>query len=288
MKRVFLGLLLCAGFLAFDRHAALAVTEFCPAQLNYEAVGEPAGPTQLYSFVLEAYGPRTVVARLGFHTGEGWYTLALPNVALTEKDVKYYTPASSFIEKLWVSPTMYADFASPVTVKSAWVRTAESQGDSFGWDSKGVVDCPPGTQEIPSQQIASRRPPWLITHDFEFLKLAPASGEPVLNPQSAAPFEKTDCPSPFQDPTVTYQAQPNYPSSARALNLGTSTVNVVVAVRADGSLADAWIFGSSGVPQLDNSALDAARKSEYRGAVAFCQAVPGYYYFRVTYNPQRY
>jgi outer membrane biosynthesis protein TonB len=52
----------------------------------------------------------------------------------------------------------------------------------------------------------------------------------------------------------------------------------------NGALREAWIWGPSGADMFDNSALDAARGSAYRGARSYCHDVPGLYMFRVTFD----
>ncbi len=286
MKRVFLSLLLCAGFLALNHRAALAYAEFCPARLNIQKV-DPAsdGSAQVYGFELEAYGPRTVLASLAFDTAAGWFTADLPRVDLTEKDRTYYGPWTSFVRREWASPVMYLRFPSSVRLESSWVNTAQSQGDSFGWQSQGLFQCLPPPPGHTRQAPPGRPMQMFTTHALDVLHAPPAADAVIIAPKASKPLEKTDCAQPSSDATVLNQARPQYPQSARGLSTGTRTVDVTVAITADGTLADAWVSGPSGVAAFDDAALSAAKGSTYKNAVAYCQNVPSTYLFKVTFKP---
>jgi outer membrane biosynthesis protein TonB len=66
---------------------------------------------------------------------------------------------------------------------------------------------------------------------------------------------------------------------------GRISTAVEVAINGDGALADAWIWGPSGFSAFDDEALRAAKASTYTGAAAYCEPVPGFYFFRVTFDP---
>lgn len=77
---------------------------------------------------------------------------------------------------------------------------------------------------------------------------------------------------------------PDYPDSARKLNLGNVYVDVLVHVSATGAVTSAQVTRSSGNPAIDGAATDAARKSTYSPKVVKCQAVPGTYLFRADFE----
>lgn len=159
MKRVLFAALICAASFCLSSHRALAVTEFCPARVDIAAV-QPANaasdpspspsaspePAALYGMELSAAGPRSVLATVVFDTDAGWFTADIPNETLIEKDRHYSGPASTFIKHDWISPIVYVRFPKPVLILHEWVTSALSQGDSFGWQTQGIVTClPPGT-----------------------------------------------------------------------------------------------------------------------------------------------
>ncbi len=74
--------------------------------------------------------------------------------------------------------------------------------------------------------------------------------------------------------------QPDFPPVATP---SIAVTLVEVAIKPDGTLWDEWVWGPSGVPELDQESMKAARLSTYTGARAYCQAVPSVYFFRVMF-----
>ncbi len=99
---------------------------------------------------------------------------------------------------------------------------------------------------------------------------------PVLiggNPQAV---ERTTCPHPYVQPSVIRPFEPTYQGTARG------TVRVAVALDERGVPQFTRVLGTAD-PSLNASAVNAARQSEYRGAIFRCKPVPSGYEFNVEY-----
>ncbi|HEV3154143.1 MAG TPA: hypothetical protein VGZ02_10100 [Candidatus Baltobacteraceae bacterium] len=279
---------LCAG-------AASATTEFCPARVVMHAAGADAsatGPADTYGLELTALGPRQVMAQIGFDTDAGWFTVDVPEQTLLRKQRQYNGPSASFMKDEWVSPMFHVRFPRPVNVAGAWVTSATSTGDGFGWAQEGIVEClPPGdvgdVKELKASRGPSRSDITVDLKDIDPLWRAPAAGETVLAAKSSAPLASTSCAQPFRPVEIARQQPPDFPDAVREdPNVAPmSTVLVLVAINADGGLSDAWVWGPSGYSLLDNAALTAATHSTYTGAIAYCQQVPAMFQFKVTFMP---
>jgi TonB family protein len=201
-----------------------------------------------------------------------------------------------FVRRDYVSPVLYVQFPKAVDVSHAWVFTAATQGDAlFNWDKQGTVQCEPspqmaytialqGGQTVPS---AHKRYAFykLDPQDEDHLSAPPTASALVLRAQQSQPLERGACAEPFRDAMVKDQAQPAYPTVMRDRDTGERSTSVMVAIGSDGTLADAWVWGPSGYEAFDDEALRAARLSKYTGPAAYCKPVPGYYFFRVTFDP---
>lgn len=285
MNRAALATIACAVLFGLGHRQALATVEFCPATLAIRPVGAHVAndaPGHVFGFQLSAYGPRTVLAELAFDTDKGWFTADPDAVDLGEKD-RRYEGSFAFVRREWTSPVMYVRFPIDVVISHAWVHTALSRGDAFGWSNEGIVECAPAGAPW-TAPAAPKGPPVSTATNADDLSAAPGAGSTIILARASAPLESTHCAQPFADATVTMQAQPNFPDSARPLRLPPWTSDVTVAIRADGTLADAWISAPSGSQALDDAALAAARKSAYKNAIGYCQAVPAMYLFRVTFD----
>jgi TonB family protein len=287
MKTIYF-LTLVAALGLWSTKPAQAIAEFCPARLAMRPIdGGPPTGSRLFGFDLTAQGPRSVTAILAFDTNVGWYTAALPTVAIDEKDRHYTSPWADFVRRDFVSPKMYLQFPAAVNIKHVWVYTAQATGDDFGWAAKGQVTCAASADAAVLPNIAER-PPILDPKDSDRLTDAPPPDAKRIVPVPSAPLGQTNCGQPFADATVTTPGTPDYPTvmSVRAPDghaAGTSVIQV--AINPNGTLSDAWVWGTSGFSALDNAALDAAKRSGYRGAIAYCQPVPGMYLFKVTFSP---
>ncbi|MGZ3576328.1 MAG: energy transducer TonB [Vulcanimicrobiaceae bacterium] len=89
----------------------------------------------------------------------------------------------------------------------------------------------------------------------------------------------------YQDAAVVNKVKPNYPDSARDLDLGKVTVLVQVTIGPSGSLVGANLYQSSNNMALDQAALTAARQSSYVPKIVACQPVVGDLLFRAEFDP---
>jgi TonB family protein len=78
---------------------------------------------------------------------------------------------------------------------------------------------------------------------------------------------------------------PDYPDSAKELNLGEVTVQVEVTVGASGNLVSASVYKSSNNMAMDQAALRAARQSAYAPHLVDCVPTQGDYLFSATFQP---
>lgn len=310
MKRVFLAGLIGAAILLLSHRPAFAMVEFCPATLAYDRVGSDTAlirqqsridrtgkatneTSSLFGFELMALGGRTITAaKLAFDTSGGWYTLDVPAVTLAEKDRHYSAPWVTFIHRDFVSPVLYVRFPQAVSISHAWVYEATAQNDgAFGWQAIGAVMCDPIPEASPEQRAhwpkpaRSRNPYTLDPKDEDRLSDVPSAMSLVLNAAPSAPLESAACTEPFREATVTRPEQPQYPDVLRGRVGSDVMTSVEVAIEPDGTLQDDWVWAPSGFKPFDDASLDAARRSTYKGARAYCRAVPGEYYFRVTFDP---
>lgn len=265
MKRVFAAVLFCAAFVAFAHSRAQAMIEFCPAQVDMAAVGAKAGgPAALYGFELTALGSRTVSGTIAFDTDQGWYTADLPAVGLFAKIRTYSSIETEFSRRDFVSPRMYVNFPVKVKIRESWMYRASALNDgAFGWQSQGTVQCPP--------QVA-------VTGGFHLKDpdelSAPATASSlILSPIASAPLMTSNCAVPYKDATVKGSpASPDWPPNAMPAEPADAAVKV--AINADGSLADAWLYEPSGFPSMDEAAIDAAKSTKYLPAIMYCTPTP--------------
>lgn len=292
MKRVIIGAVICAAFLAFGQSRAQAMIEFCPARLNIAPVKTDVAqkddaPAALYGFDLEAMGPRSLTATLAFDTSGGWFKIDVPPVTLTER-VRHYTSVSAYFTRTdFVSPVMYVRFPQAVTLSHTWVYTARTSDDGpFGWAKQGQVTCdPPGTAKAtgPIGRFAARLDP----KDLDALSDPPAQRSFIAAAQRTAPLETGTCSDPFADATATDIVSPDYPMALRGFSTRVLSSSIEVAIDAAGNVADAWVWGPSGAEAADAASLAAARATKYKAGRAYCRNVPGLYMFRVTFDPNR-
>lgn len=290
MKRVLLAAFIAAAFFLALHRPASAATEFCPGQLRYKAVA-PASfasqPQQTYGFEISALTARGIgSATLAFDTSSGWYTVDVPDTELTGK-VRHYTGNLSFEERDYVSPQMYVRFPQAVSVNHAWLYSAIATGDGLGWQQQGTVLCPPppdaSSQE--KRRFPKRGKGMMLDHADDHLSDPPNATSVVLTAKASKALASTDCPEPFSDATVQDQAAPQYPEAMRGSATSDAAVGVEVAISPDGTVRDTWVRASSGYAAFDTASVAAAKRSTYKGAVSYCQAVPGTYMFDVFFDP---
>lgn len=261
---------------------ARAVTEFCPASLA-GAYTKPSDHDPLvHHYRLQALGPRLVSAVIFADTDHGWFSWTQQSVPLTRMTFTRTGPEPDYktTNVQAESPELSVTFPEAVNVTRAWVTAAKTQGDeTFGWDARGAIPCDP-------PDFDPGRPSNVIT------KRTPASNDPTPAPAPppavatpiTSPFPDVNCEHPFVAATVTHAVQPVFPGIVAQEGFGgMATTEVYIALDRTGQLKDAWIFAKSGYPQFDRAALDAAKKSSYKGAISYCRPVTGWYLFRAAF-----
>ena len=241
-----------------------------------QPIGVKTQPADLFGFELTAEGARSVTATVAFDTDAGWFVASIPSTTLQAKERHYDSPSASFVKRNWISPIMYLKFPTAVNIAHSWVYSAQTIGDDFGWSKMGVVSCQPfAGARAPNPPLAPQVVR-LDPKDVDDLSIPPGPGSTIVAVTKSKPLKQAHCATPFQDATATRTVRPEYPMMARrpAIDV-TSTIQV--AINADGSPADAWVFYPSGFPQFDDAAIQAARQSKYRAGIAYCEAVPGLY-----------
>jgi TonB family protein len=248
--------------------------DFCAASLYLKAVGgnDTLNKNTLFGFTLNAGAPKTISnAILAFETQTGWYSA-------TVREASTGPTTNHFIERdgthramqAWASPVMYLQFPQPVSLMNAFLLGANGQA------------CPPQPRWQPATQV--RAPATIRDPQYpDATTLPPQTGNMILKPKLAKPFYNTNSAQPFRSAGVQTQVPPDYPEDA-ALHGAHGTSQVLVTINADGSLAEATLFQSSGEIVLDEATLKAARETTYQSAVAYCQPVPGSYLFKSTFQ----
>ncbi len=289
MKRVVIGVFIGTLLFVCGHRPAWAIAEFCPANLEYpQAVGTSRVSSAVYGFRLTASDGRTIAsATLAFDTSAGWYTATVPAVTLNPKVRHFSANWVSFTRRDYVSPIMYVRFPSTVGIAHAWIDSAAAEGDSFGWQAKGLVECDPPPAASPNQ-THQQSFQWyrLDPKDDEDLGAAPTSESLVISATPSTALESANCSEPFRISSVKSQAQPSWPSVLMQPAERISTT-VMVAINADGTLADAWVLYPSGFPAFDDSAVQAAKYTTYSSARSYCKPVSSLNLFRVTFDPDR-
>ncbi len=225
---VFLGLCLCAT------QRADALYAFCPADVRIIPAGADAAAK--FGFELTALGPRSVSAVIAFDTTDGWFTAAVPQTSLTEKDRHYKGPSSEFNMRDWISPVMYVQFPKPVTIVHRWVMSAQATGDQFGWAAQGSVLCEPYSDGNGEQLPSGAKFPFTTSDDVDLPKssgLVPPFL--VITAQSSTSLKSSNCATPFTQAAPLQLVQPKDLTPPR---LPETTV-IEVAIKPDGTQADA-------------------------------------------------
>jgi hypothetical protein len=249
---------------------APAITELCPATLGPL---QAASTSSTFSYDVRALTPRTVDATIVADTDAGWYAWSVGGVRL---HVAQIAMRGSPSPRAAQSDPMVVEFPSPVRIHHAWIATAAAPGETiFGWGASGVVACdvPEYASRDEAPAAPAKTPP-----------LAASVPVPARATAMAAPFSFV-CAVPFAPSAVTAAVKPMLPSGAFSPGDNPAAVVIDVALDARGIPYDTWIGASSGaVPGFAQSAISAARSSEYRGAVSYCQPVKSIYLFRLDFQ----
>lgn len=264
--------------------SARAATEFCPASMiGWHTKLRSYQPATTYYYWLRALGPRVADGIIVADTDQGWFTWTQQAVPLTWMT---YTLTQQNAKPVWVvaeSPEMSVAFPQPVHIRRTWIVSARAQADPyFGWEVKGTVTCAPpdfATMFGPNPDKIERTP-------------RPSDPTPAPAPPTAtavpmaAPSPAATCDHPFVAAKVTAASQPVFPQAVKDEGFSQYAVSeIYVAIDKTGKLADAWVFASSGYPELDRAALDAAKRSRYAAPISYCQPVYGTYLFRADFAP---
>ncbi len=255
-------------------HRAQAAGDICPASLYLQAVGgnDKQNKNAFFGFTLNAGAPKTVSnAILAFESQTGWYSVTVPSATIGPTTRHFIeSDGTHRAMQAWASPVMYLRFPQPVSLMNAFILGANGQA------------CPPLPRWALIPKSGARR----LAADPQYsdsATLLPQSGDTVLAPKPARPLYNTNCAQPFRSAGVKTPVPPDYPEDA-ALHGAHGTSQVRVNINADGSLAEATLFQSSGEFVLDEATLKAARETTYQSAVAYCQPVPGSYLFKSTFQ----
>jgi hypothetical protein len=271
---------MCAMAGACHARAAAAI-EFCPARITKIYSKPKASDATTYYYQLQALASRVVEGNIIADTDAGWFAWVQQPVQLTR--TTYVSESRSM--KLWYrvaeSPELTVVFPQPVAIRHAWIAIAQTHGDHFfNWDARGRVTCEPpdfGVSKYPNTTKEVRSP---VPGDE-----TPAPAPPPANAAaSVMPFVVANCAKPFVSATVTDPAEPEFPASLKEVGFGgTATSEIAVAIDQHGNLVDAWVWAKSGYPGFDDSALRAARRSSYTGAISYCRPISATYLFRADF-----
>lgn len=147
-------------------------------------------------------------------------------------------------------------FSRPLMIRNAWVENAD-----------GTHCYPP----LPDEHVNVYDP-----------SPPPARESFVTQAKIRDPYGRTDCASPFQNVRATSITLPDYRPGESTFP-GTVVIDVVV--MPDAKVGAANIVQSSGTPAFDEAALDAARKTAYAPAVAYCLPTVGRYSYKANVTP---
>jgi hypothetical protein len=276
--RFVLAMLVAGGMAGLCGSAARAATEFCPAQL-IGADSKSAASEHYYR--LRALGPRVVEGTIVADTDRGWFSWDQKAVQLTRIT---YTRSEPGLEAMFVvaeSPELGVLFPQSVDVRRAWVAAATTRADAY-WDARGKTACGPPDFTESSSADGSK-----VTRTPQSDDPTPAPAPPAATARVIpAPIPLRSCVQPFVAAAVTKSVTPDFPDSVKREGFSAPATSIIfVAVDASGTLADAWVFASSGYPALDDAAIRAARQSTYTAPVSYCHAVSGTYLFRADFMP---
>jgi hypothetical protein len=273
------------SFLMPCEKAAAAIVEFCPARMDAAHVfgGSYDG---LIAFYVAAESARSVSANVIAQGESGWYTFQFQNAAIVADLAHFRSHTVRFDRTLYHTKRMYVRFPAAERIVRWWIYDATSLGDTaFGWDQRGDYICLPQPDAYPNVKRAPLPDPPIRTNDSGDLLVPPGPSDTILaSYKTAAPADIAKCDKAFVPATVVRAISPVYPRSVRGLAVSV-TSEIEVAINANGSLAGAWVYTPSGIPDIDAAALRAAEISTYRAGVAMCRPAPGTYLFRADFDP---
>ncbi|MBV8491604.1 MAG: hypothetical protein JO199_13845 [Candidatus Eremiobacteraeota bacterium] len=255
--------------------AARAATEYCPATLA--PLDSGAVPSRSFAYRLEASSRRSVQATLIADTDRGWFSWKSGRIALSTAFFQASGAGTTGGNLVAVSPELAVYFPSAVSVRRAWVTSAQAFGDEvFGWDADGNVRCdaPDFENAYPGDVVVQTLAPEAV-----------ATRPQAWAKPARAPFTQPSCDRPFAGVRLTHAAEPNVPPDA----LGSFArhaffARVAVAVDALGKVTETWTVSGSGFPALDRAAERAAAASTYAPAISYCRNTRGLIYLQASFN----
>jgi hypothetical protein len=273
-----------AALVMVCRASATAATEFCPARLTNIGTKSSGGDATMQYYRLQALTGRVVEGTIVADTDAGWFMWTQQPVQLARTTFTSVSPAVKYSFRVAESPELTVVFPQAVSVRHAWITTAQTHGDQiFDWDAHGTVTCEP-----PADFAASKYPnKTTTTRTPQAGDETPAPAPPPAKAEaSGAPFPPANCAQPFVNATVTLPVQPDFPELVRNEGFSGVAISIIaVAVDPQGKLVDAWIWAKTGYPAIDEAALKAAQQSKYSGATSYCRPVSGTYLFRADFRP---
>ncbi len=156
--------------------------------------------------------------------------------------------------------TFYAHFYEPVIIRNAWVENI------------GAQTCYPtflSTQSVSASERAQ-------------LGRGPGPRDVVVQATIREPYGRSDCSLAFQPPRALTVVEPAF-APKQATFAGVAQIDVMVL--ADGKVGDAKVVQTSGTADFDDAAVDAARKSTYAPALAYCLPAAAHYIYKASLKP---
>ncbi|MHB8462047.1 MAG: hypothetical protein ACYDA1_05330 [Vulcanimicrobiaceae bacterium] len=251
--------------------------EYCAARVH-DWRTQSAKPG-LLAYDLEAYKARVTNGDVLIRTSLGWFSAPFANVSLRDQAQRWKTSTITFERNVFESSELFVQLPKHVRVLSMWVRDASANAKSDRLTCAGVPQLPLDKNRDKDKNVNKKvtrlnpRPDPLLA--------SPASNSAVATAVLTSPPGLSTCSMPDRNAKVIRKARFSYNTGAY------SNVNVVseveLAISGKGQPDAAWTYVPSGSAELDAKTLDAAQRSLYRPARAFCQLVPGYYFFTVIY-----
>jgi protein TonB len=106
-------------------------------------------------------------------------------------------------------------------------------------------------------------------------------GPQVTGAPTPTPTPKPACSAPDIPAKAVEAISPQAPPDAQSSN---AVAKIKVDLDASGNVVGTSVYESTGYPQLDRAALDAARESRYAPEEKNCKNMPGSYLFTVTFQ----
>ncbi len=221
---------------------------------------------------LSAQTSRAVRATVAMYTDKGYYTVELPELALSAPVGA--DPSKDPARSVTVAIALPDKGA---TILETWIASATVTQGKPEWVAAGLITCFP-------PQYNPLKPHEVRTPDPHNTPMPVPTADPAVTPLVAvrAPgLERTDCPIPFSDALVIRLERPVVPETFDA-GSGTSIIGITLDPTAKVIAAD--VLESSHVPGFDGATQRAAQQTIYTPAIAFCKPTYGRYIFKASYH----